>query len=1229
MAASSKFDLSSSSSDGPQPHPSSQRMAATLERPGSFRESSENRIASSIPSSSALRPGSVSAQGDAVSLLQSVVSDMRSVVGFDPKSPRPGEVRRSISSILGISQDDSLPATYSARPLTSSSVEEIRRLRYNIQEGFVKASDRARAFGEAALKMDKCYNNLSRKRSRTDISSSGRSNAAVHGGSTLKMGPQSHFAASSLDAGAQKLEERAKTGAPNRKIRTSLLDVRMDARPNSTARPSGSMDRDRDVFKLANGGATPPEEKGRSLAAAVDPWDKTKMKKKRSVLKSDASGNTVLPRPHDGDRELKRGMQQKLITEARPRLNNAHGFRPNGREENYAASPTSTVKTNASVRGPRSSSGTLTKTASPNANRVLANSDDWEHQNSMNKLSVNRKRSASARSASPPVANWGGQRLQKMTRVARRSNLPLVGSSRDDFPASDIPETMAVNDEGLGFTRRPSANASQSKSRGDQALSGLSESEDSGISKDKCKKSREVEGKTGASSQKVATLLPPSRKSKVLAEEDQEDGGRKHGKISRGTTPARPGTPMSNEKLDGVATAKQMRSARINSEKIESRPGRPLTKKASERKGHTRLRHSATNSPSEFAGESDDDHEELLAAANAALNTGHESLNPLLQQNEEIFGFISAEDQEFLNQQIRRLDESSFSVGGSGNRQSLKGDLEYDSVPSSPALSGKDSYGGSPNGTIGLNGHMRVIEPANQLKHDEPFLEDLVLGNGSQIGVSICQALLSAIIEEDEVESFSQRSNNEEGIYGNSCGVHFDIDAELKSKSLNLQSFGTFQSADRADLYSYKANAGWGYHDELRQDLGSNGFVDELASNLAVISSPTCTEFQYNQMSVSDRILLELSEIGVYPEPVPYLAQSEDEDIDEGIDRLTAKLHEQVSKKKKLLLDLKKAVVEERLSQQRKLERIALDKLVGMAYEKYMACLGLGASGSKNMNRGNKQAILAFVRRTLARCRKFEETGSSCFSEPAFRDMFSSVSSRKDVPANAINCHPFASGQHSMPSADPHHGLASQPAQREDVHKSSDAFRSLNHLTEQTYGMEDQWSNKLKKKELLLDEVVGSATGMLRASSGLGGSLVSGTKGKRSERDRDGKVQSRDSASRNGTAKNVKGERKKSKPKQKLSASVNGLLGVGTETRNKASPSAPKSNDHVTRNGNKEDDAEAMDLSSLHLPEIDVADFGAQGQDIGSWLNIEDDGLQDNDFMGLQIPMDDLSEVMF
>lgn len=40
-----------------------------------------------------------------------------------------------------------------------------------------------------------------------------------------------------------------------------------------------------------------------------------------------------------------------------------------------------------------------------------------------------------------------------------------------------------------------------------------------------------------------------------------------------------------------------------------------------------------------------------------------------------------------------------------------------------------------------------------------------------------------------------------------------------------------------------------------------------------------------------------------------------------------------------------------------------------------------------------KQAALAFVRRTLDRCHKFEETGTSCFSEPVYRDILLSMAS--------------------------------------------------------------------------------------------------------------------------------------------------------------------------------------------------------------------------------------------
>lgn len=207
----------------------------------------------------------------------------------------------------------------------------------------------------------------------------------------------------------------------------------------------------------------------------------------------------------------------------------------------------------------------------------------------------------------------------------------------------------------------------------------------------------------------------------------------------------------------------------------------------------------------------------------------------------------------------------------------------------------------------------------------------------------------------------------------------------------------------------------------------------------------------------------------------------------------------------------------------------------------------------------------------------------------------------------------------------------------------SNPLLSANHSSEQTNGKEDTWSNRVKKRELLLDDV--------GAPSGIGTSLSSSAKGKRSERDREGKGNNREVSSRNGTAKigrpasgNIKGERKsKTKPKQKtqLSASVNGLLGKLPE-QNKVTLSSVSKSGEVTRSGSvKEKDEvslgvleehEAIDLSHLQLPGMDVLgvpdDLGDQGQDIGSWLNIDDDGLQDLDnFNGLEIPMDDLADL--
>lgn len=100
----------------------------------------------------------------------------------------------------------------------------------------------------------------------------------------------------------------------------------MDVRINAIARQSGVIDRDREMLKVANTGAVQGED--RTLPIAVDGWEKSKMKKKRSVIKPDVSPNAVSTKPSDSYREAKQGVQQRLISDSRSRLNSdSHGFR--------------------------------------------------------------------------------------------------------------------------------------------------------------------------------------------------------------------------------------------------------------------------------------------------------------------------------------------------------------------------------------------------------------------------------------------------------------------------------------------------------------------------------------------------------------------------------------------------------------------------------------------------------------------------------------------------------------------------------------------------------------------------------------------------------------------------------------------------------------------------------------------------------------------------------------
>ncbi|KAK9102514.1 hypothetical protein Sjap_019768 [Stephania japonica] len=1321
MASGSKFDPSSNSPDRVT-YPSGQRGVYTsASLSGSFREGMENRILSSLPSMS--RSSSSLSQGDVMNFFHGLPVP---VPGQKFSRQGQGELNRVITA-LGIPLDESSSGSLNPKILPASSLEELKRVKVSLHENSVKARDRAKNFNDAILKFDKCFPNIStRKRSRLDMPPSDRSNGSLSvdrsalGGSMNK----GHVMPNGLDLEMQKAEGRTKNATPNKRIRTSMVE--MDARANALGRAPGAVDREREVYGLAN--AVPSEDKDPTLTAGAESWEKSKMKKKRSGIKSDVSTGTMLTRPLDGDWESKQDTQQKLGNDPRSRLSNTHGFRsgpsnsmagvgksdvtsqtngvgirsapridqdsgslpsdrrdrslnldkervnmkaisrPNIRENGSSSTPFSSTKMNAATRAPRSIPGATPK-SSPNIHRAVG-LDESEVSQSANRHvgSGNRKRTSSARSASPPVAQWAGQRPQKMSRIARRSNLVPPVSSNDEAPASDAGSSVAAHDNGLEFPRRLSSGTPhQVKLKGDNFPSAaLSESEESGAaetkSKEKGRKSGETDEKSGPNVQKVANIVLPSRKNKVIDEDiGVGDGVRRQGRTVRAFTSMRSGIPLPNEKLDNAVTSKQLRSARLGLDKIESKAGRPPTRKPSDRKAYARPRNAINCGLPYFHGESDDGQEELIGAAKAAVNLVDAcSGSSFWRQMEPHFGFISAEDITYLKQQ-------------------------GDPGPGFPAPNNSRvcAENNSITNGIGLGSF--------ECKRDLVFAKELNATNcspeqlGTRIGIHnvtpYCQRLLGALVlEEEDLEIYcSDDGNSQFDIYETKS----ELDEELKFESWSHRSIGNVETVGRPVSNGYRITASRRYHDELEQDglecsditADTNGGLTKSCGNshdglhLEKVEMPNsaCTESQYDQMTMDERVLLELQSIGIFPEPLSNLAQGEENDIGEEILRLEEALHEQVSKKKILLSKLEKCARVERESQERVIERRAFDKLVGKAYEKYMACWGPNASCGKGANgKIAKHAALNFVKWVLGRCQKFEDLGESCFNEPAFVDIFHSIpplfnngncmpvttegeSSKQhaETPVVSSETRVTASlGSHPSPSLIPHLGQYDT-----DEKYSPGGFQSLNPPGQSTGpGREDAGLNRVKKRELLLDDVVGGTIGTsLRGPSGIGGTLLSGAKGKRSERD--GKGHNREVVSRSGNAKlgrpslgNAKGERKsKTKPKQKttqLSASVNNLLGKSSEIPDTVITSVSKSCEVTTGSKKKKDeshmdnlnDSEApLDLSHLQLPEMDVLgvpdDLDGQGQDLASWLNIDDDGLQDHDFMGLEIPMDDLSDL--
>lgn len=152
------------------------------------------------------------------------------------------------------------------------------------------------------------------------------------------------------------------------------------------------------------------------------------------------------------------------------------------------------------------------------------------------------------------------------------------------------------------------------------------------------------------------------------------------------------------------------------------------------------------------------------------------------------------------------------------------------------------------------------------------------------------QRVLSALIVEDEIEEFQEsRGTNMFPQYGgddfsgvlhpsidiepgNSVGMAFESEFDLKTQQIAGRRFSC-NGRSRRDSQSFNADAhqedhGYqplnnGYFPELHE----NGLDGPLGMHLKE-SNVSVFNCQYEQMSVEDRLMLELQSIGLYPETV-------------------------------------------------------------------------------------------------------------------------------------------------------------------------------------------------------------------------------------------------------------------------------------------------------------------------------------------------------------------------
>ncbi|XP_074312402.1 uncharacterized protein LOC141647927 isoform X2 [Silene latifolia] len=1204
MAGNAKFEVSSISPDDSGfmgGYSNGQRVSysgPSLDRSGSFREVSDGRSFSSGPGTS---KSNASAMTDLPHL------NLDPITMGDPKPIRLGELRRALGVLnFGNVSEDNAFAGSQSRPPTILNTDEIKRFRSSVLEGSLKARSRVKRFDELLNKLNKYYEVGNSKKQHT--------NERSGGSNLLKMGSQSHRISPEL--AAQKLEDRNKNIGLNKRARTPMGDLRAEGRVNGSPRQHLVLGKDKDSAKEGN--FEVGEEKIRRLPAGGEGWDK-KMKRKRS-------------RPLDGDGELKRTMHGRLGNDSSIHTLDGHGFRLNMREEPHLFNPSSITKGKASRahRGGPGSAGN----SSPNFSRVSGTPEDWEQPLNVNKVHSlagvnNRKRPLPTDSSSPPMAQWVGQRPQKISRN-RRTNIvsPTSNSDEVQIPVEgcttpDFSTRVSGGMNGSVPVRNIMSSSQQLKAKLEtvQSPARLSENEEnSGVEnrlKDKLLGGIDIDDKGTIDHQNANPSGLFTKKSKLLGKDEIGDSVRRQSRSGRGPSFPKGSISPLREKPEGPAVAKPARSTRPGSEKNGSKSGRPPLKKHTERKGFRRPGSVLNSSSPDFTAESDDDREEILAAALFACNASYNGCSSSFWKRLEPIFYLRVEEKTFLEKQLVDIDNHQ----SNSSQMLVLNDNMMNHMSQTEKCCPQSSVPAESTECI-LTESIKTGGLVSQFQDHDLSYRGLDSEKRPDNITPLYHRVLSALIVEDDFEEskdFNFLSDSPSMVIRND---YYGEDRIYCNGSAGQNRFSSTQVSTYEEIeegnYSLQHSNGQG---------GPGPYQNEVNGSLPISIHTSCSSSlvcEYDQMCLDDKLLLELQSIGLYPDTVPDLAEGEDELINEDIAQLEKQLSEQAGKKKVYFKRIHQAI-QNKDALERDLEKVAVDRLVELAFRKLLATRGNYAV-KIGISKVSRHVALAFIKRTLARCRRYEEAGKSCFSEPAVRDILLAVPSTSAGAAAGIQAdqrlEARSSGRYPGGS-EQLNNLQNDKSERSVL----DTFEPLSQ-SDHAFARNGPILNRGKKKEVLLDDVGGN--GSLRATSSLGSTLPGGAKGKRSDRD-SGPKAGRPSLS------NSKGERKtKSKPKQKVSQLTTHPVQTTTSVsgefvnRRREGQKSPRNIPDSSKESN-----DAMNLSSLPLSELDsIEDLNVGNeleghQDLSSWLNFDEvEGLQDDDgFGGLQIPMDDLSDL--